>query len=448
MVTPSRLPHPLVLLVGCVLVAAALSYAVPAGQYERREDAETGRRLVVAGSYHAVPPHHMGLFETFLALPQGMIDAASVIFLVFLVGGAFSVVDRTGAFRHGVEWLSHRLRNHPHLIIPIVSVAFATGGAVEGMWEEIIALVPVLLLLARRVGYDPLTVVAMSLGAAGIGGTFSPFNPFSVGIAQRFAELPLLSGLWFRLAVLMLALAVWISATMRHAARTRVAPVEEAAIASVSLQARHAITLLVVAGTFVVYVAGTLRYDWGFDEMSALFFLMGTVVGLVGRLGLSGTAEAFVDGFRTMAYAAMLIGVARAIFVVLDRGLVVDTMIHAMVTPLEDLPRGLFAAGMMVVQTLIAIPVPSTSGRAVLTMPILVPLSDLLGLSRQVTVLAYQYGGGLIGQFAPTDGALMAILALAGVHYEQWLRFAISVCALLFVVSLAAIGIAVAIGLR
>ena len=445
--TPPRLPHPLVLLVGCVALATALSYVVPAGQYDRREDAATGRHLAVAGSYHAVPPHHVGFFETFLAVPQGMIDAASVIFLVFLVGGAFSVVDKTGAFRHGVEWLSQRLGHRPQLIIPIVSVAFATGGAVEGMWEEIIALVPVLLLLARRVGYDPLTVVAMSLGAAGIGGTFSPFNPFSVGIAQRFAELPLLSGLGFRVAVLVPALGIWIWGTMRHAARTRVAPVVDADQPRSELEMRHAITLLVVAGTFALYVFGALRYDWGFDQMSALFFLMGVGVGLVGGLGFSGTADAMVDGFRAMAYAAILIGVARAIFVVLDRGLVVDTLIHAMVTPLEHLPRGLFAAGMMVVQTLIAIPVPSTSGRAVLTMPILVPLSDLLGLSRQVTVLAYQYGAGLIGQFAPTDGALVAILALAGVRYEHWFKFCLSICTLLYVLSLAAIGIAVAVGI-
>jgi len=447
-VTQSRLPHPLVLLVGCILIAAALSYVVPAGQYDRRDDTATGRHVVIAGSFHLVPAHPMGPFQTLVAIPQGMIDAASVIFLVFLVGGAFNVVDRTGAFRHGVEWLSERLRRRTIFIIPIVSVVFATGGAVEGMWEEIIALVPVLLLLGRRVGYDPLTVVAMSLGAAGIGGTFSPFNPFSVGIAQRFAELPLLSGLGFRLAVLGPALAVWVWGTMRHAARTRVPPVEDPSESTRTLKPRHAITLLVVAATFVAYVVGALQYDWGFDEMSGLFFLMGTAVGLLGGLGLSGTAEAFVEGFRAMAYAAMLIGVARAIFVVLDRGLVVDTIIHAMMTPLEHLPPMLFAGGMMIVQAIIALPVPSTSGRAVLTMPILVPLSDLLGVSRQVTVLAYQYGAGIVGQFMPTDGALVAILALAGVRYDEWLRFCLRICPLLFVMSLVAVGIAVAIGVR
>jgi uncharacterized ion transporter superfamily protein YfcC len=316
------------------------------------------------------------------------------------------------------------------------------------MWEEIIALVPVLLLLARRVGFDALTVVAMSLGAAGMGSTFGPVNPFSVGIAQKLAELPLLSGLWFRMAVMIPALGVWVWGTMRYAARHRLPPSSGEQEDDVGLSPRHVLTLTAVMATFVFYVYGALQYSWGFDEMSALFLLMGIAVGLLGGLGVTGTSLAFVDGFRSMAFAAIVIGVARAIFVVLDQGRIVDTIIHAMVTALEQLPATLFAVGMSVVQTVIALPVPSSSGRAVLTMPILVPLSDLLGLSRQVTVLAYQYGPGIVGQISPTDGPLMAILALAGVSYERWLRFCVPICAVLFVMSLVAVVIAAMIGLQ
>ena len=442
------MPHPLALLLGCVVIAASLSHIVPAGEYERREDKTTGRNVVVPGSFHAVEPKPIGPFEMLIAIPKGMADAGSVIFLVFLVGGAFSVIDATGAFKQGVHWLASRLSQRTELIIPILSVAFATGGAVEGMWEEIIALVPVLLLLARRVGFDALTVIAMSLGAAGIGSTFGPVNPFNVGIAQKLAELPLLSGLWFRMAVMIPAFGVWVWGTMRYAARHRVPVTPDEQQEDGGLSARHVITLAAVAATFVFYVYGALQYSWGFDEMSALFLLMGIAIGILGGLGITGTSHAFVEGFRSMALAAMLIGVARAIFVVLDQGRVVDTLIHAMVTPLSQLPTTLFAVGMSVVQTIIAFPVPSSSGRAVLTMPILVPLSDLLGLSRQVTVLAYQYGPGIIGQLVPTDGALMAILALAGVRYEQWLRFCAPLCAILFAMSLAAVVIAASIGLR
>lgn len=431
-----------------MLVAASLSFVLPAGQYDRRRDPGTGRHVVVAGSYHRVPATPVGPFQAFVAIPKGMTDAASVIFLVFLVGGAFSVVEHTGALRQGSEWLAARLGHRRALVVPIACAAFAAGGALEGMWEEIIALTPVLVLLARRVGFDALTAVAMSLGAAGIGGAFSPVNPFSVGIAQTFAELPLLSGGWFRMAVLMPAVSIWTWGTMRYAARTRSAPAEPDAVSSGSIEGRHAATLLAVVAGFAVYIVGTLRYGWGFDEMSALFFIMGIAAGLMGGLGVAGTAGAFAAGFRSMAYAGMLIGVSRAIFVVLDQGKVVDTIIQAMLTPLAGLPSGVFAVGMTLVQTAVSVPVPSTSGRAVLTIPILVPLSDLLGVSRQVTVLAYQYGPGVLGQMLPTDGSLMAILALAGVGYGQWVRFAAPLCAVLFVLGVAAIGVAVAIGLQ
>lgn len=431
----------------CIVIATILSYVLPAGEYERRQDPATGRNVVVAGSYHSVAPNPVGPFEMLIAVPKGMADAGSVIFLIFLAGAAFSVIDRTGAFRSAVHWLSDRFRHQTVAIIPVVSLLFAACGAVEGMWEEIIALIPVLLLLARRVGFDALTVVSMTLGAAGIGSTFSPFNPFSVGIAQRLAGLPLLSGMWFRMVVLVPALAIWVWATMRHASRNRVTSLDDDADARVAFEARHVLTMVALVVMFAIYVFGTLQYSWGFDELSALFLLLGIVVGLVAGLGVAGTADAFVEGFKSMAYGALLVGLARGIFVVLEQGHIVDTIIQALVTPLAGLPTSLFAIGMSFVQTAIALPVPSSSGRAVLTMPILVPLSDLLGLSRQVTVLAYQYGPGLLGQFSPTDGALMAILTLAGVRYEHWLRFTVPVCAVLFLLNLVAIGIAVAIGL-
>jgi uncharacterized ion transporter superfamily protein YfcC len=182
--------------------------------------------------------------------------------------------------------------------------------------------------------------------------------------------------------------------------------------------------------------------------MAALFFAMGIVAGLVGGLGVGGTAEAYVAGFRAMAYAALLIGFARAIFVTLQQGRIIDTIVQGFFTPVAHLPLALSAVAMMGVHVLVHVPVPSPSGHAVLTLPILVPLADLLGLSRQVTVLAYQYGGGLCELLTPTNGALLAILAAAGVRYEDWLRFVLPVLAALFALGAGAIGVGVAIGLR
>ena len=312
------IPHPLVLLAGCVILAAAASYVLPAGQFDRSEDEATGRSVVVAGTYHAVERAPVNLFDAMVALPRGMAEAAEVIFLVFLIGGAFTVVDETGALRRGVTSLVRTLRGRDLLVIPIVSIFFATGGVVENMQEEIIPLIPVLLILTRTVGFTPLVAVAMSAGAAFVGSAFSPINPFQVQIAQKLAELPLGSGGLFRGVFLILALALWIGMTMRYASRKRREPevVEDSSDAGIG--GKDWVIFGLIAVTFAVIVIGLLpRWGWDFNEMSAAFFIMGVVIGLLAGMGLTGTAEAYVRGFRSMAYAALLIGFARAIFFLL-----------------------------------------------------------------------------------------------------------------------------------
>ena len=210
---------------------------------------------------------------------------------------------------------------------------------------------------------------------------------------------------------------------------------------------RHGAVLVTVVGSFVAFVIGVLAFHWDFDQLSAVFFVMGVVGGLLGGLRLSGTADAFVEGFRSMAFAALLIGFARGIYVVLEEGRVVGTIVHGLFTPIADLPVAFSALAMMAAQLLVHVPVPSTSGQAVLTLPLLVPLSDLIGLSRQVTVLAYQYGAGLCELITPTNGALMAMLAASGVRYEEWLRFAGPLSGVLLVLAALAVGAGVVLGL-
>jgi len=462
-------PHPLVLLTACVILAAIASHVLPAGEYERRDDEATGRSVVVAGTYHQVEPSPVGLFDAIVALPRGMADAAEVIFLVFLIGGAFTVVDETGALKRGVTSLIRSLRGRDLLVIPVVSLFFATGGVVENMQEEIIPLIPVLLILTRRLGFKPMVAVAMSAGAAFVGSAFSPINPFQVAIAQRLAELPLASGAAFRIVFLMIALTFWIAMTMRYARRTRDsgkgvdagdsrttdatdadghAGARGSTDSAEGVRAADLGIFTLVLGTFAVVVVGMMFWHWGFNELSAAFFIMGVIVGLLSGMKIGGTAEAYVRGFRSMAYAGLLIGFARAIYVVLQDGRVVDTIVHAMFTPLEGLPVLASSFGMVAAQTVIHVPVPSVSGQAVLTMPLLVPLSDLLGMSRQVTVLAYQYGAGLCELLTPTNGALMAILASAGIRYEDWIRHVLPLYLGLIALALGAIAIALGIGLQ
>ena len=456
-------PHPLVLLTACVILAAVGSHLLPAGEYERRDDEATGRSVVVAGTYHEVDPSPVSFFDAIVALPRGMADAAEVIFLVFLIGGAFTVVDETGALKRGVTSLIRSLRGRDLLVIPVVSLFFATGGVVENMQEEIIPLIPVLLVLTRRLGFTPMVAVAMSAGAAFVGSAFSPINPFQVSIAQRLAELPLMSGAGFRIVFLVIALAFWIAMTMRYARRTRrgssthadddAAGVDGGSGGShgtggEGVRASDLGIFALVLATFGVVVAGMMLWHWGFNELSAAFFLMGVIVGLLSGMKIGGTAEAYVRGFRSMAYAGLLIGFARAIYVVLQDGRIVDTIVHAMFTPLEGLPVLASSFGMVAAHTAIHVPVPSVSGQAVLTMPLLVPLSDLLGMSRQVTVLAYQYGAGLCELLTPTNGALMAILASAGVRYEDWIRHVVPLYLGLVTLGLVAIAVAIGMGLQ
>jgi len=441
-----QLPHPLALLTACIIAAAILTWLVPAGQYDRRDDPATGRKIVVAGSFHRVDSRPLGPFDTLLTVPHGMIDAASVIFFVFLVGGAFTVVEETGALRQAVGSLVLAVGERGALVIPIVSLGFAAAGALENMAEEIIALVPVLLLVTRRLGFDAITGVAISIGAAAIGAAFSPINPFQVQIAQKVAGLPLLSGWAFRTSVMALALGIWIAWTWRHALRTRRAP-EAGDAAHASLPPRGWVVLTLVIAAFVVFIYGVIRLGWDFDQMAALFFAMGILAGFAGGLGAAGTAQAFVNGFGSMAYAAMLIGFARAIFVALDQGRIVDTIVHGLVAPLQHLPVVACAIGMMAVQAVIHFPVPSVSGQPVLTMPLLVPVSDLIGLARQVTVLAFQYGAGLTELVTPTNGAVVAVAAASGVKFGDWLSFAVPIYFLMLVFSALAIGVAILVHL-
>jgi uncharacterized ion transporter superfamily protein YfcC len=316
------------------------------------------------------------------------------------------------------------------------------------MQEELVAFVPVLLLLVRQLGFSAVTAVAVSLGSAAVGAGFSPVNPFQVVIAQKMAELPPASGLGFRVAFLIPALGLWIAGTMYYAHRTRVAPDRSIVEGRTSMDWRDITVLFAILGAFALYFYGAQRLGWEFNELAALFFVIGLMAGLLGGLGLRRTSEAFVDGFRAMTLAALIIGFARAIYVVLNEGRIVDTIVHGLFTPIAGLPPALAALGMMLVQTAIHIPVPSTSSQAVLTLPLLVPLSDLIGLARQVTVLAYHYGAGLCDILTPTNGALMAMLAAAGVRYEEWFKFALPLCAALFLLAGIALAVAVAVGLQ
>lgn len=435
-----RLPHPLVLLLAAVGVAAILTWILPAGAYERRADPATGREVVVAGTYAPTAAAPVGVKAALLAVPRGIVAGADVIVVILFVGGAFALLDATGALGRLIGSLVGRTRR-PRTVVIVVSLAFAILGALENMHEEIIALIPVLVVLSQGLGFGAITALGMSVGAAVVGSAFGPTNPFQTGIALRFAELPPLSLPVLRFSLLAAAVAVWIAWTLAMASRDEVGP--EVTVAPTDRATlRDAVLLAIVIVPFIPYVVGVVRYDWGFNELSALFLVAGFAVGLVAGMNLSSTAAAFLKGMEAMVGAALFVGVARAISLVFTDGRVIDTIVHGLATPLAHLP-GLAAAVMMIpVQAILHVPVPSVSGQAVLTMPIMAPLSDLLGISRDAAVIAYQTGAGLTDMITPTNGALLAMLLGARVSYARWIRFALPGALLVAIVGVVGIALA------
>jgi len=434
-----RLPHPLLLLIAAVAVAAVLTWILPAGEYERRDDPVTHRSVVVAGTYHVVPRAPVGPFAAAVSIPRGFVEGADVIAVVLLVGGAWVIVDRLGTLGRLITALVASFRRRGLIAIPVISLFFATMGALENMQEEIIPLVPVLLVLGRGLGIDAVSVVAMSAGAAMIGSAFGPTNPFQAGIAMKLAQLPAMSAGALRLTMFIIAFALWVGWTMRYATKTRTSIPEPPAVddSARRVSTKDILIFLLVISPMAAYVYGSIALGWGFNELSAGFLVAGMLAGLWGGLGFEGTTLVYLEGMQSLLPAAMLIGVARSISLVLADGHVIDTILQALATPLGHAPAVSAALLMIPAQGIIHVFVPSVSGQAVLTMPVFVPLSDLLAISRQVTVLAFQMGAGLAELLTPTNGALMALLLAAGVPYQKWVRFAIGGVGIVLVVGVA-----------
>lgn len=431
----------MLLLLGAVLVAAVLTWVIPAGSYEREIDSESLRERVVAGTYHSVEASPVGLFAAVLAVPRGIVAGADVVVVILFVGGAFAMLDGTGALGRLVAALLVRVKN-PRSIVVVVSLVFATLGALVNSLEEIIALIPILVVLSRGLGFGAITALAMSLGAAVVGSAFGPTNPFAAGIAQQFADVPPLDGFGLRVGLTAAAITVWIVWTLSQTKQDDVRPdVVASASEPATLLDLALLALLILP--FAPYVAGTLWLGWGFNALSAVFLVAAYAVGVTAGLGLRGSTIAYLKGMETMLAAGLFVGVARGISVVLADGQITDTIIYGLSEPLEQVP-GMAAAALMVpIHSIIHAAVNSNSAHAALTMPIMGPMADLLGFSRDVSVLAYQVGGPMWDMIFPTSGPMLAMLLRAGVPLGRWLRFAVPGVLIITVVGLAAIALAV-----
>ncbi|MEW6710534.1 MAG: TIGR00366 family protein [Candidatus Riflebacteria bacterium] len=463
-----KVPHTLVIIFSLIIIAALVTYFVPGGKFQRIEKqvqmgpvTET-REVVVPGSYAQAPAVPQSPWTVLKAIMKGMRhhSAVDIIFFILLIGGAFGVVTETRAVEASLSGLVKFLGSNEKAVIPVVMLVFSLGGASFGMCEETIPFVAMAVPLALKLGYDSITGVAMVYLAAMIGFATAFLNPFTVGIAQGIAELKPFSGIGFRFVLWLFFTAVTIAWVMRYAARIKADP-ESSPVFDLDEKRRHEVlqatetekltggrimVLLTIALGFSAIIYGAIKLGWYIDEMAAMFIAIGIISGLVVRMAPSDIASAFIKGSSEICGAAIMVGFARTVLILLEDGGVMDTILNSVSGFVGGFSAMISVQLMYVFQSLTNFFVPSGSGQAALTMPIMVPLADLLGITRQTAVLAYQFGDGFNNVIIPTSAVTIAALGIAGVPWERWARWVAPLIGVYYILGAIALAGAAAYG--
>lgn len=444
----SRFPTAYTILFGLIILVAALTWIIPAGQYERAMNEEVGREVAVPGTYQIVDPNPQGFVDVMLAPTGGFYDpdsyaanAIDVALFVLFLGGFLGVMNATGAIDTGIRSAMRHLKGHEIWMIPILMVLFAIGGTTYGMAEETLAFYAILIPVILAAGYDAVTGVAIILIGAGIGVLGSTINPFATVIAANAAGIPFTDGIVLRFILLIGGLVICIGYVMRYARRVKADPSRsvvarqwpahkklfledhEQEIHSAKLTTTQIIALIIFALTFAVMIWGVSSQGWWMARMGSLFFGAAIVIGIVARLGEKKLTGSFVDGARDLLGVALVVGLARGIVVIMEQGMIADTILHSAETSLGGLPELAFINLMFWIEVGMSFFVPSSSGLAVLSMPILAPLADFASVGRDLVVTAYQSANGLVNLINPTFAVVVGGLAIGRVSYDRWLAF-------------------------
>ncbi len=427
-----KFPDTFLILLAILFVFTILTWIVPAGEFDRTK--LNGRTVVVAGSYHQMEAQPQGIGAFLKAPIKGFVGAADIIAFVLIVGGAFAMLTRTGAIDAGLRSMISLTEARPayrRFVIPLLMVLFSLGGATFGMSEEVLVFVLITIPLARAMGYDAIIGVAIAFVGAGAGFAGAFLNPFTVGIAQGIAELPPFSGAGYRLVVWIVMTGIAILYVMRYARQIQVDGKENTPAATSSeivtppaeMDLPKQLILLFLLMVLVLLIIGANRWGWYIYEITALFLVMGTGAAILGRLSVSDAIDAFKSGASDMLTPVLIIALARALIVVAEEGKIIDTLLNSLAAGVQDLPKAISVQLMFLLQTALNFFVPSGSGQAALTMPLMAPMSDLLGVSRQVAVLAFQLGDGLSNMIIPTSGVTMGVIAIGNISYDRWFRW-------------------------
>jgi len=445
-----KLPDTLVLIFSILVLVAMLTWIIPGGEYQRND--VDGRSLIVPESYRNVPNQPQGLFAVLLAPIRGFIEAANIIAFVLMVGGAFFVVQKTGAVDALIYKLADAHQRLPwlrRLFIPLTMILFSTFGSVFGMSEEILPFILIFVPLAISLGYDSITGVAIPFVGAGVGFAGAYLNPFTIGIAQGIAELPPFSGFGYRFivwaivtVVAIVFIALYANHIKKNPLRSRMHHLDQqwrdvrSESENNQFTKQHAWIITVFILSMVVLVLGVSLQGWYIQEISALFLGMAFLIGIISHLNASEISKAFVEGAKDLVQVAFIIALARSILVIASDGQIIDSMLHGL-AGLVGGTHPVFAAQLMfLTQSVINIFIPSGSGQAALVMPIMAPLGDLLGVTRQTAVLAFQMGDGFTNLIIPTSGVTMGVLGLAKIPFEKWFGWMLPLLIIFFVLAL------------
>ncbi|TVT30487.1 YfcC family protein [Marinobacter vinifirmus] len=443
----TRFPTAYTILFLLIILIAALTWVIPAGQYERSMNEEVGREVALPGTYQTVEPNPQGFVDVILAPTAGFYDpdsyaanAIDVALFVLFLGGFLGVMNATGAIDTGIRSAMHRLEGREIWMIPILMSLFALGGTTYGMAEETLAFYAILIPVMISAGYDAVTGVAIILIGAGIGVLGSTINPFATVIAANAANIPFTDGIALRFVLLVGGLIICAAYVMRYAHRVKKDPSRSVVarqreahrrlflqghdeLESFDLTGTQKTALAIFAVTFIVMIWGVSSQGWWMAQMGSLFFGSAIVIGLIARLGEKKLTGSFVDGARDLLGVALVVGLARGIVVIMEQGMIADTILHSAETTLGGLPELAFINLMFWIEMGMSFFVPSSSGLAVLSMPILAPLADFANVGRDLVVTAYQSANGLVNLINPTFAVVIGGLAIARVSYDRWLAF-------------------------
>ena len=456
-----NLPHTFIILFAIIVICAILTWIIPAGSFDYMENAD-GRQVAIAGTWHEVDDvSPVGPFRVFELVYEGMVDAADISFLVFITYASVVFVIKSGAFDGAVAALLKVFKGKSSLItIPVFMLIIGLGSSTIGMFEEWLPFIPVFAAIYVGMGYDALVGLAVIAFGAGMGYSGAMMNPFTVGVAQGIAEVTYMSGSGYRLICHLCMWAVAAAVTMKYAAKVHDDPtksylygtkLEEIStdkavdVENLEFGIKQKLVLADLIITILLVVYGVIKLGWYFSQICGIFLIMAIVCAIIMRWDLNTIGTTFAVGFQEATTAAIMIGIARGVKLVLVEGGIIDTVVYGFTLPLSHLPAWLSAVAMLIMQTLLNFFIPSGSGQAAVSMPIMAPVADLLGITRDTAVLAFQFGDGLSNIIWPT--AYAAVMAgLAGVPLEKWWKFAFKLFGLIIIVQAILMVVAVAIG--